>query len=152
MLEQSGNLWDLAKLPNILVISTNGFVKKNNECVMGRGIAKEAKEKFPSIALDLGHFIQESGNYVHDLGIYDDYYIYSFPVKHNWWEKADIKLIENSAKQLAVAIAIDFLEHEKIGMQVFIPQVGCGNGGLNWEDVKKIISPILDDRFIAVTF
>jgi hypothetical protein len=31
--------------------------------------------------------------------------------------------------------------------------IGCGNGRLNWEDVKKILSPILkSDRFHIVTF
>lgn len=150
MLEQTGNLWDLAKLPDILVISTNGFVKKNGECVMGRGIAKEAKDRFPSIAKDLGNYILLLGSGVHHLGIYGDYYILSFPVKHNWWEKADPKLIEMSAKQLAYIIDSTF--DPNLHISIYLPQVGSGNGKLNWDDVKKVISPILDDRFVAVTF
>lgn len=151
MLEQTGNLWDLAKLPDILVISTNGFVKKNGECVMGRGIAKEAKDKFPKIALDLGQRINMFGNSVFDLGCYGSYYIFSFPVKHNWWEKADIELIEMSAQQLVSAIDSHGDDAENT-VTVYLPRPGSGNGGLNWDDVKKVISPILDDRFVAVTF
>jgi hypothetical protein len=36
---------------------------------------------------------------------------------------------------------------------IYLPRPGCGNGRLNWEDVKKILSPILkSDRFHIVTY
>ena len=34
--------------------------------------------------------------------------------------------------------------------KVYMARPGCGNGQLKWEDVKPLIAPILDDRFIVV--
>ena len=148
LLEQKGDLWELAKIPNILCLSTNGFVKKSGECVMGRGIAKEAKDRFPAIAKDLGRAIQLGGNNVEDLGPYGNYYIFSFPVKHNWWEKADPKLIVKSMHQLLNLVDTCFSGRRQ---RIYLPRVGCGNGQLKWEDVKPLLSDVLDDRFIAVS-
>ena len=72
----------------------------------------------------------------------------TFPVKHNWWEAADLGLIERSASEL-----LKIIEVKKIKEAVYLPRPGCGNGRLNWEDVKKILSPILkSDRFHIVTY
>ena len=36
---------------------------------------------------------------------------------------------------------------------VYLPRPGCGNGRLKWEDVKKLLSPILkSDQFYIVTY
>jgi hypothetical protein len=146
MLEAKGNIWYLDG--DALCITTNGFVKKDGTCVMGRGIAKEAAGLRPELPAILGSLIQSKGNHVHVLD-YDSHYrqwVLSFPVKHNWFEKADIKLIKRSAEELVVKA--DELEWER----VLLPRPGCGNGKLNWEEVKAVLEPILDDRFVAVTF
>ena len=31
------------------------------------------------------------------------------------------------------------------------PRVGCGNGALDWKDVRPILRRYLDDRFILVS-
>jgi hypothetical protein len=42
---------------------------------------------------------------------------------------------------------------KKIEEAVYLPRPGCGNGWLKWEDVKKILSPILKgDQFHIVTY
>ena len=33
--------------------------------------------------------------------------------------------------------------------EIYLPKVGCGNGGLKWEDVKPHLK-FLDDRFIVI--
>jgi hypothetical protein len=33
---------------------------------------------------------------------------------------------------------------------VIMPRPGCGNGRLRWQDVSKVLSDILDDRFVVV--
>lgn len=62
MKEATGDLWTFPA--DWRVITTNGFVKKNGECVMGRGCAKEATLRYPRIAKELGNFITLYGNKV----------------------------------------------------------------------------------------
>ena len=144
MIEVRGNLWDYPA--DVRVITTNGTVKKNGECVMGRGCALEAKIKWPNLAEDLGGSISEYGNRPHvfhpEIGVS----IVSFPVKHNWYEKADPILIRDSAYLLN---CMTFLDGFKV---VVLPRPGCGNGGLKWDVVRKAIAPLLDDRFHVITF
>lgn len=147
MIEVIGNLWEFPA--DVRVITTNGTVKKNGECVMGRGCALEAKQRQPSIALALGRLIQQHGNHVFLLNN-GDVKLYSFPVKHAWHEKADLALIERSAYELGDALRYD-LDTPFDGVCV-MPRPGCGNGGLRWADVKSILEPILDDRFHVITW
>ena len=142
MNETRGNAWDLLVDFDLLFITTNGFIKNNGDAVMGRGIALEAKKRYPNIARLLGKQISQEGNHVHLLSSK----LASFPVKHDWREKADIKLIERSARQ-AIQLAN---EH---GLErILLPRPGCGNGGLNWRDVKLSLINILDERFYIVSF
>lgn len=146
------NLWEVPA--DLHVITTNGTVKMNGACVMGRGCAREAKYMYPSLDLKLGRMVKDSGNIVHFLNFTParpnvDYphRLASFPVKHNWWEQADTYLIERSAKQL-----VELVNTTPGIMSVVMPRPGCGNGQLNWQDVRPLIEPILDDRFTVVTF
>lgn len=151
MKEIFGDAWELSKHFDILCITTNGMVKKDGSCVMGRGIAYEAKNRVKGIEFILGQKITESGNHVHALDWINDNYnstlILSFPVKHNWYEKADIELIKRSCVEL-----VERMNSITSELNVLLPRPGCGNGGLNWEDVKAEIEPLLDDRFTIVSF
>ena len=133
-----GNLWDWFDKGFAIAITTNGFVKNNGECVMGRGCALEAKKRFPSIATKLGSIITSNGNNVNLIMNR----IYSFPVKHNWWEEADLDLIRRSCKELT----------DLTSGEVIIPRPGCGNGKLSWNIVKPILETELSDRFSIITF
>lgn len=155
MREQYGNIWHLKG--DAICITTNGFVKKNGEAVMGAGIAKEAKNFWPELPKLLGNKIKEQGNHVHvfwGLSKIMNYFdglpierdIISFPVKHNWWEVADMELIRRSAKELMYWVEEGHID------KVLLPRPGCGNGKLDWIDVKREIEPILDDRISVVTF
>ena len=140
------NIWD--EPCNAICITTNGFIKKNGELVMGRGIAKQAQARWDWLAKELGAQVKDSGNNVYAVRLDSGLLLISFPVKHNWWEKADLELIERSAIQLH-----SFLNHWDLKKEakVLLPRPGCGNGQLKWEDVKPVIEPILDDRVWVVT-
>lgn len=171
MREGNGDIFDVDC--DVLAITTNGFVKKNGECVMGRGCAAKAKKLYPDIDKRLGYKIKKNGNVVNLMIGYKTKLIVSFPVKPitkkitdinqvvrhqqkrfkvgetvpGWAVRADIDIIKTSAKNL-VELA-DKFKWETI----VLPQAGCGYGELSWEvDVKPILSEILDDRFIAMTF
>jgi kynurenine formamidase len=150
MIEVYGNIWSYPA--NARVITTNGFVKKNGEAVMGAGVAKEAKTKYPVFPKWLGSAIKEEGNNVHCFGFENIRtgkieFIYTFPVKHNWWEDADLELIERSCEQL-VEQAVNFED-----AVIVIPRPGCGNGKRDWEtEVKPILEKHLDDRFHVIHY
>ena len=148
MKEIKGDVWELMKGEfQVVCITTNGFVKSNGECVMGAGIAKTCRDTFDGIAKKLGAYIKKYGNRVFVLHKYEDGVILTFPVKHNWWEDADIKLIKKSCKEL-----IELLDKNPHITKVLLPRPGCGNGKLNWADVKPVIEEILDDRVYVATF
>lgn len=153
MKELRGNIWSLINEEfNTICITTNGTIKRNGEAVMGAGIAKEAKERYPDLPARLAISIKTDGNKPRLLKRDNGLYLFSFPVKHNWWENADITLIERSAKLLPTYIDSLNQRFKTDIKKVLIPRPGCGNGKLNWSDVKPVIEPHLDDRFYIVTF
>lgn len=148
MVEVIGSLWDYPA--DVRVITTNGTVKKNGECVMGRGCAAEAKKMWNGLPLQIGLHIKDHGNQVACFQCYNpDVLLYTFPVKHNWYEQADLDLIIHSAEVLSACVQDGF---EEQAITVVLPRPGCGNGKLKWEDVKRVLNPILDDRFHVITF
>lgn len=155
MIEVKGNLWTYPA--DARVITTNGTIKKNGEAVMGRGCAQEAKTKLlelydyrPNVARMVGSVIQEIGNHVFCLMRAPR--IFTFPVKHNWFENADPALIVRSAQEL-VAIEDECRDKGNGDKVIVMPRPGCGNGHLKWhEHIKELLEPILDDRFHIISF
>lgn len=142
--EITGDIWSfLGKDNTIIFVPTNGTLKNENELVMGRGLAKDAKDRFPQLSVVAGAAVKNMGNQVM---FFADIGIGIIPTKSQWYFKSDIKLIEESLKQL-LAIA------DKAAMKnIVIPRLGCGNGGLDWEtQVKPILEKYLDNRFTVVT-
>ena len=146
MIEVTGNLWTYGPC-DVRVITTNGYVKSNGEAVMGRGCALEAKQRWPELPRALGEHLSRLNNIpfmVPDwVGISN---LVTFPVKHHWREKADPELIRTSA--LILSAWADLYDWHVVVM----PRPGCGNGGLRWTDVRKVLIHILDDRFHAITW
>lgn len=145
MKEIVGNLWDEGPHhhPVWRCITTNGSVNRRGQCVMGRGCAKEATDLFPGLAVSIGDHITARGNHLFALPLI---HIVGFPVKHHWREKADLKLIEQSAHELR-----DLAERECFDLFI-LPRPGCGYGQLTWEQVKPVIASILPDNVSVITF
>lgn len=139
MLYTTGDIWKVDG--DWRVIPTNGYVNKKGECVMGRGIALQAKLKYPKLALELGALISIYGN---NAFLLRPYYLISFPVKPVWWSRADLNLIDRSCQQL-VRLVIDSKDN-----RILIPLVGCGNGKLHRDQVLPILEKHLDNRFTLV--
>lgn len=127
------NIWNY-KDKGTIIIPTNGFVKKNGECVMGRGLALQAKQRYPDLPFLLGQHIKTHGN---TIGYFYKYDLISFPVKHNWWEQANLELIEHSA----IDLGKKYIEPYNLGCNInlYMPRIGCGNGKLEWGNVLPII-------------
>lgn len=142
MLELKGNIWDYHN-PYPIVITTNGWISENKyaPAVMGRGLALEAKKKFPELPKMLAKHLRQFGNIVK---YFDQFNLFTFPTKINWWENSNIDLIMESAGKLVNIVPLyDF-------GKVYIPRPGCGNGHLEWDNIKPILEQYFDDRFIVV--
>ena len=140
MIELTGDLWSYRTGHNWLAITTNGDINSSGLAVMGRGVALQATERFPSIAKELGWKIEHFGNRVHN---FPHYHLATLPVKHHWQDLADPALISKSLWQL-----YDLVGEMDI-KKLYLPRPGCGSGRLKWEVVKPMLE-VLDDRFIIV--
>jgi hypothetical protein len=121
MREILGELWSYyGREPYIVLVTVNGNLRSNGKAIMSKGCAAEARLKIPGIERLLGA-------HLHGYG--------TFPVKVNWWEKADLALIVQSAGELAKMAA-----HKKFADKIFIlPRPGCGVGKLQWSEVKPLL-------------
>lgn len=125
-----------------IVIPTNGTVSRLSTAVMGAGLAKDAAERFPTLPRELAARILADGNRVH---YFPQYHLFTFPTKYNWWEDADLSLIQESCKQLNQLMATHHVQ------RVFLPKVGCGHGQLAWDAVLRVLKRFLDSRCTLVT-
>lgn len=142
MKEVFGDAFSLMKDFDILCITSNGTIRRDGACVMGRGIALEICKRVPRTQFILGELIRKNGNHVHRIfTTKKGRDVVSFPVKHNWFEHADIELIKRSCKEL-----VEYAQ----GRKVLLPRPGCGNGKLSWIDVKPIIEQLLPDNVYIV--
>lgn len=135
------NVWDA------VCVTTNGNIKKDGNAVMGKGIALAFKMNFPGIDKVLASELEKFGNRINYLGMWNFQgnvvRVFSFPTKHNWWDKSDLDLIVKSAKELQV-IANHY------NYKILLPRPGCNNGQLDWKDVKEAIS-FLSDKITIIT-
>ena len=150
MLEITGNIWDLHEKGEWIGIPTNGNINKDGLAVMGRGVALQAAQRFPNLREDFGGALHSNGNVPN---IFIDYRIITLPVKYNWWEKADLVLIERTAIKVYKMIVnnIYCFPSEHLQSKIYTVRLGCGNGGRAWEEVKPILEKYwINDRFIIV--
>lgn len=164
MIEVEGDIFDFISDPKVdaICITTNGIVNNYGLAIMGAGTAGIAATKWPEVRKILGRLLKIRGNVPNVIGYIDkenNYYIpdktaihdknykciiWSFPTKNHYKDPSDPELIKQSSQKLLKYA--DIFELKKIAL----PYPGIGKGGLDCEDVKKIIEPILDDRFLIV--
>jgi hypothetical protein len=148
VIEYTGDIWEYPS--DWLCVTTNGNVRNDGAAVMGRGIALEAKRRYPKLPHILAERILEGGNHVHPLGSFGGKLIFSFPTKNDWRDRSNLTLIQMSVRELLYYhnSAKKLFGHDYPVVAMTRP--GCGNGGMNWPDVKAAIGPLLSDKFVIV--
>jgi hypothetical protein len=150
MREIQETFWSPKPYNSAFAILTDGYVKKNGEAVLGRGIGLEARRRFPGLAKRLGKKLINQGripgNAGIDLGVGNHVtivygpkpWIATFPFKWVFFENADLQLIERSAYEL-----IKLADNARL-KNIYLPPIGDGH---EWAEVREILCPIFDDRF-----
>ncbi|NJK58190.1 MAG: hypothetical protein HC939_20510 [Pleurocapsa sp. SU_5_0] len=110
--------------------------------VMGAGVAKACRDRFPQTPIILGQKLALFGNQVHYLLTYDKTHILSFPTKHDWKNSSDMNLIVASTRTLAELASL------RPDCTFVLTRPGCDCGGLSWLSVKNTISFLPDNCWI----
>ena len=135
MKELSADLWDIPA--DWYGVTTNGVVDSRGDNTMGRGIALEAKQRYPELPTLLGRRLSSEGNRVF-LFEFPNRAIITFPTKNHWRHPSLISLIKESCQQL-VCLVNRKVRSGGSNPKIVLPRPGCGTGGLNWEEVKPIL-------------
>ena len=130
-----GNLWDREKEADVIVVTTNSFVKRNGEVAMGRGIALEAKNRYPQLPKLFGERIPHLGVYGLVIVKCQGKLFGAFQVKKFFKDKAEIELIKYSTNKLK-----DYaLTHPDEQILMNFPGIGFGGLGNKKEEIKRIL-------------
>lgn len=128
------------KRGNILAAKTEALVNTVN-CVgvMGKGIALQFKQAYLENFRQYEKACREGKVKPGQMftvsinSILNPKYIINFPTKRHWKNKSQIEDIQNGLVALVAEV-------KQLGINsIAIPPLGCGNGGLNWLEVKPLI-------------
>jgi O-acetyl-ADP-ribose deacetylase (regulator of RNase III) len=114
--------------------------------IMGRGIALQFSKAFPGNFDDYKKACDHKQLHpgmmlVHNLGrLQNPRYVINFPTKRHWKGKSKIEDIQSGLKTL-----IEEVRKRNI-RSIAIPPLGCGLGGLDWQQVR----PMIDEAFAAL--
>lgn len=125
---------------NILSAEADALVNTVNTVgIMGKGVALQFKRAFPenykryTEACERGE-VQLGSVLVYSRGTLDrPKYIINFPTKGHWRSSSRLEDIESGLQDLVHKVA------ELDVNSIALPPLGCGNGGLEWEQVHTLI-------------
>lgn len=132
---------DLLAAPVEAVVNT-----VNTRGVMGKGIALQVKQRWPEVdrayraACKRGDVALGQVHVVELGGLVDGpRFVINFPTKDHWRSGSKLADIEAGLADLRAVV-------EKLGItSIAVPPLGCGNGGLVWDDVRPMIEGALAD-------
>lgn len=116
--------------------------------VMGKGVALQFKNRWPENfkaykAACLKKQVKTGKMFVHKNGnMFEnpDYnFLINFPTKQHWRSKSKIEFIIDGLNDLVSVLKFHNIQ------SVCIPPLGCGNGGLNWKEVRPLIERSLSE-------
>jgi O-acetyl-ADP-ribose deacetylase (regulator of RNase III) len=115
---------------------------------MGKGLALAFKRNVPGLYHHYLRLCKEGQINKNSLwrykwpGTYKQ--VICLPTKINWWDESNLDMVADNLYKLAANIGR--LEIESLA----IPPVGCGEGGLDWNEVRDIIIDAFVNRGIEV--
>lgn len=129
---------------NLLQAPADALVNTVNTVgIMGKGIALQFKQAYP------GNFrayetacrhgdVRLGKMFTYKTGQLDGpRFVVNFPTKGHWRSKSKLSDIKAGLADLR-----DVIQEQGI-QSVAVPPLGCGNGGLDWQDVRPLIEAAL---------
>lgn len=107
--------------------------------VIGKGIALQFKQAYPTNfkayeSACKAKKVQPGHMFITDIGSRENpKYIINFPTKRHWKSKSTLEDI-----QMGLRALIADVQRLKL-TSIAIPPLGCGNGGLRWDEVRPLI-------------
>lgn len=104
--------------------------------VMGKGVAQEFKKRYPAMFDDYVARCEANQMRIGEPYLYRDAsgaWILNFPTKRHWRSPSRVADIEAGLDFLAAHLAQWDIH------SIALPPLGCGNGGLSWEEVGPLI-------------
>ena len=111
--------------------------------VMGGGIARQFKIKYPSMFAEYARVCNSGLLSPGNIHVWRDrgsgQYVFNFPTKLDWRNDGKYEYISSGMIDTVRLIKLYKIE------SIAIPRLGCGLGGLNWKKVLPIIYDTLRD-------
>jgi O-acetyl-ADP-ribose deacetylase (regulator of RNase III) len=118
----------------------------NTVGVMGKGIAKTFRERYPAMFAEYRKLCDRGDLAVGNLQLWkgDDRWVLNFPTKTTWRLPSKLEYIEKGLETFVK-------NYERMGIvSASFPPLGCGNGNLDWADVKPLIERYLSKINIPI--
>jgi O-acetyl-ADP-ribose deacetylase (regulator of RNase III) len=131
---------------NMLKADAEAYVNTVNSVgVMGKGIALQFKKAFPDnyeayrAAAKAGE-VAPGRMFVYPTGrMVNPKFIVNFPTKRHWKENSKMEYIRSGLLDL-----VEQIRRLSIG-SIAIPPLGCGMGGLSWQEVRPTIEKAFEE-------
>lgn len=118
----------------------------NTVGVMGKGLAHAYREKYPAMFKVYKELCDKKQFSVGQLWLWrgTHQWVLNFPTKQHWRYPSKMEYIESGL--------IKFVNnYESRGIrEISFPRLGCGNGGLDWKDVKPLMEKYLEHLQIPI--
>lgn len=140
LLETNYDVWDYWSFGHYVVIPTNIILRSDGTATMGGGLALAAARKFPALPGLYGAAIAAGKFYY----INRKMRVICAPSKPDYRVLSTLDDIRNVVTTLSNIPAT-------ITAKVVVPAIGCGLGGLSWNDVSLLMQPLRDNpRFVVL--
>ena len=117
-----------------ICITTNSNLKSNGELVAGRGIALEAKQRYPDFPKFIGRYLKNYSLVDNIYGIIVYKNLIAFQTKIHWRNDSVLDVIQQSTDMLT-----EFANKNKDKL-IGLPFPGVNNGNLS----KSVVIPIIE--------
>lgn len=125
---------DIFESPAQVIVNT-----VNTVGVMGKGIALSFKQRYPQMFEKYKKACEKHQLAIGKLMLFyeADHWLLLFPTKENWRNPSKLEYIEKGLMKFVSTYA------EKNITSIAFPKLGCGNGELDWNDVRPLMERYL---------